>query len=49
MPMKKPVHPGRIIRNGCLEALGLSVTEGARILGVTPQALNNILQARCHY
>jgi addiction module HigA family antidote len=44
--MKKPVHPGRIVRNGCLEALGLSVTEGAKILGVTRQALNNIVNGK---
>ena len=41
MPMKNPVHPGRIVRHDCLEPLGLSVTEGAKVLGVTRQALNN--------
>jgi len=44
--MKKPPHPGRMIRNGCLEPLGLSVTEAARVLGVTRQALNNIVMGR---
>ena len=39
MPMKNPPHPGRSIRNACLEPLGLTVTEGAAILGVTRQAL----------
>ena len=43
MPMKNPAHPGRIVRHACLEPLGLSVTEGAKILGVTRQALNNIV------
>ena len=43
MPMKNPVHPGRIVRNACLEPLNLSVTEAARILGVTRQALNNLV------
>ena len=46
MPLKKPPHPGRIIRNGCLEPLGLSVTKAARVLGVTRQALNNIVNAK---
>lgn len=46
MPMKNPVHPGRIVRNDCLEPLRLSVTAGAKILGVTRQALNNIVNGR---
>lgn len=46
MPMKNPVHPGRIVRHDCLEPLGLSVTEGARVLGVTRQALNNIVNGK---
>lgn len=27
--MKNPVHPGKVVRRGCLEALGLTVTVGA--------------------
>jgi addiction module HigA family antidote len=46
MPMKNPPHPGRSIRNACLEPLGLSVTEGAKVLGVTRQALNNIVNGK---
>ena len=46
MPMKNPVHPGRIVRQDCLEPLGLSVTEGAKVLGVTRQALNNIVNGK---
>lgn len=42
MPMKNPPHPGRIVRQDCLEPLGLSVTKGAEILGVSRQALNNL-------
>jgi addiction module HigA family antidote len=44
--MKNPVHPGSIVRHDCLEALGLSVTEGAKVLGVTRQALNNIVNGK---
>jgi len=46
MPMKNPAHPGRVVRNSCLESLGLSVTEGAKILGVTRQALNNVINGK---
>ncbi len=46
MPMKNPAHPGRIVRHDCLEPLGLSVTEGAQILGVSRQALNNIVNGK---
>lgn len=43
MTMKHPVHPGRIVRHDCLEALGLSVTDGAKVLRVSRQALSNLL------
>lgn len=43
MPMHSPSHPGRIVRSGCLEPLGLSVTEGAKVLGVSRQALSNLV------
>jgi addiction module HigA family antidote len=46
MPLKNPVHPGSIVRHDCLEPLGLSVTEGAKILGVTRQALNNLVNEK---
>jgi addiction module HigA family antidote len=46
MGMKNPVHPGRVVRHDCLEPLGLSVTAGAKVLGVTRQALNNIVNAK---
>ena len=46
MPMKNPVHPGRVVRYDCLEPLGLSVTAGAKVLGVTRQALNNVINGK---
>jgi addiction module HigA family antidote len=46
MPMKNPPHPGRSIRAACLEPLGLSVTEGAEVLGVTRQTLNNVINGK---
>ena len=46
MPMKNPVHPGKIIRHDCLVPLGLTVTAAAKVLGVSRQALNNLLNAK---
>lgn len=46
MPMKNPAHPGRVIRNACLEPLGLTVVQGASTLGVTRQALNNVINGK---
>ena len=46
MPMRNPAHPGEIVREECLRPLGLSVTEGAKVLGVTRQALNNVVNER---
>ncbi len=43
MPMKNPPHPGEHVRMDCLEPLGLSVTAAAARLGVTRQALNNLV------
>ncbi|MGH6870690.1 MAG: HigA family addiction module antitoxin [Rhizomicrobium sp.] len=46
MPMKNPPHPGLSVRHDCLEPLNLSVTDGARVLGVTRQALNNLINGK---
>lgn len=46
MPMKNPAHPGRIVRSACLEPLGLTVTDGAEVLGVTRQTLNNVIHGK---
>ncbi len=43
MPMKNPAHPGRIVKSACLEPLGLTVTNGAKALGVTRQTLTKIV------
>ena len=37
MVMKYPPHPGRSIKENCLDALALNVTEGASVLGVARQ------------
>jgi len=46
MAMKNPVHPGQIVRHDCIEPLGLSVTAAAKALGVSRQALNNIVNGK---
>lgn len=46
MAMKNPPHPGRSIKDACLEPLKLSVTEAAKILGVSRQALNNVVNGK---
>jgi len=46
VPMKNPVHPGRIVKHDCLEPLDLSVTAGAKVLGVSRQTLNNIVNEK---
>ena len=46
MPMKNPPHPGKVVRVSCLEPLGLSVTAAARVLGVSRQALSNVVNCR---
>ena len=46
MPMKNPPHPGRIVRHDCLEPLGLPVTAGAKVPGVTRQTLNNVINGK---
>jgi len=46
MPMKNPVHPGAIVREDCLKPLGLSVTGGAKRLGVGRQTLSNLVNEK---
>ncbi len=46
MPMKNPPHPGRSVKDACLDALGLSVTEGAKVLGVARHTLSRVLNGQ---
>ena len=46
MAMRNPPHPGGIVKRQCLEPLGLSVTRAAAGLGVTRQALSELLNGR---
>ena len=46
MGMVGPPHPGGIVRRQCLEPLGLTVTRAARELGVSRQALSELVNER---
>jgi len=46
MPMKNPPHPGRIVRQECVEPLGLTVTAAAKGLGVTRKALSELVNGK---
>lgn len=42
-PMKKPPHPGQVLKGLYLEPLGLSVTDAAKGLGVTRKTLSQLI------
>ncbi|MCR1345754.1 HigA family addiction module antitoxin [Acidithiobacillus ferrooxidans] len=44
--MHNPPHPGTILREDVLPALGLTVTEAAEQLGVTRSTLSRVLNGR---
>ena len=46
MRMHNPPHPGEMIKQPCIEPLGLSVTEAAEALGVSCKTLPNVLNGR---
>lgn len=46
VPMKNPPHPGRSIKDACLEPLELTVTEGAAILGVARHTLSRVINGQ---
>ena len=46
MVMHNPPHPGGIVKRQCLDPLGLTVTRAAQGLGVTRQALSELLNGR---
>jgi addiction module HigA family antidote len=44
--MHEPPHPGEILRELCLEPLGLTVTQAAEALGISRKSLSAILNGR---
>lgn len=46
MKMHNPPHPGEVLRELCLQPLGLSVSGAAKALGVSRKTLSAILNGR---
>ena len=46
MRMKNPPHPGQHVLEDCLKPLGLSITKGADVLGVTRLTLSNLVNGK---
>ena len=46
MVMNNPPHPGKHVRQTCLEPAGLTVTAAAQALGISRQALNNLVNEK---
>lgn len=46
MLMHTPPHPGEIIKELCLEPLGISVTAAAEGLGISRKTLSSIINGR---
>lgn len=44
--MANPPHPGELVRHDCLAPLDLTVTAGAKVLGVSRKALDNLVNGR---
>ena len=44
--MKNPAHPGGFVKSEIIEAMELSVTDAAKVLGVTRPALSALLNER---
>jgi addiction module HigA family antidote len=43
---RRPVHPGEVLREECLEPLGISQTEAAERLGISYPRLNEVVNGR---
>ena len=46
MKMHNPPHPGEVLRELCIEPMGISITQAAEALGVTRKTLSSILNGR---
>lgn len=43
MSVKNPIHPGEIIKHDCLTPLSLTVTDAAKVLGVSRPTLSSLI------
>lgn len=46
MPMKNPPHPGLSVRLNCLAPFGLTVSQGAEVLGVSRTTLSRLINGQ---
>ena len=46
MKMHNPPHPGEVIKELCLEPLGISITDAAQKLGVSQKTLSELVNGR---
>ncbi|WP_198243646.1 HigA family addiction module antitoxin [methane-oxidizing endosymbiont of Gigantopelta aegis] len=46
MLMHNPPHPGEVLKELCIEPLGLTVTDAAKALGVSRKTLSAILNGK---
>lgn len=46
MNMHNPPHPGEVLKELCIEPLGLTITDAAAALGVSRKTLSAILNGR---
>jgi addiction module HigA family antidote len=46
MTMKNPPHPGLVVLQECIEPLGLTITDAAEALGVTRNALSELVDGK---
>ena len=46
MLMHDPPHPGEVLKELCLEPLGLTVTDAAKALGVSRKTLSMVVNGR---
>ncbi|MBI5855309.1 MAG: HigA family addiction module antidote protein [Nitrospirae bacterium] len=46
MTMHNPPHPGEVLKDLCLDPLGVSVTRAAKALGISRKTLSAIINGR---
>ncbi len=46
MRMHNPPHPGEVLKELCIEPLGISITETAEALGISRKTLSAIVNGR---
>jgi antitoxin HigA-1 len=44
--MLTPSHPGFSVRYDCIEPLDLTITSAAKLMGISRQALNNVVNGK---